>query len=156
MDTLKVWNAVMLQIFICALIIGMVLWGADFGSGTGRRFAHFGPGNADVPISVMGVNIGSWRRWTVLIVLLVFLEIVQTWTHKIYKRWYRYRVQNEGKSGMTKSETMFLISMWRISTFFPHVFKWLLVIATQQLQFLLPALVARICTSNAIDYSILA
>ncbi len=154
-DAKKVWNAVMLQILICAVIIGMVLYGADFRSGTGMRFAHFGPGNAKVPISVMGVGISSWRSWSVLIVLLVLLEVVQTWTHKVYKRWYRYRVLNEGKSGMSKKETMFLVTVWRISTFFPHVFKWLLVIATQQLQFLLPALVARICTSNTMDYSIL-
>jgi len=48
---------------------------------------------------------------------------------------------------------MLVVSIWRISTFFPHVFKFLLVIATQQLQFMLPTVVARICVSNLIDYN---
>ena len=155
METQQVWNAVMLQLFICGLIVGLVFWSGDFRSGTGRRFVHFGPGTTNVPISAMGVNISSWQRWTILIALLVLLEVVQTWTHKHYKRWYRYSVRAHGESGMSKSDTMLVVTMWRIATFFPHVFKWLLVIATQQLQFLLPTLVARVCMSNVVDYNIL-
>ncbi|MBD52812.1 MAG: hypothetical protein CL450_05900 [Acidimicrobiaceae bacterium] len=150
-----VWNAVVLQTVICGIIVALVLWGGDFRSGTGKRFAHFGPGTTDVPISAMGVNISSWQRWAVLIALLVLLEVVQTYTHKHYKRWYRYSVRARGESGMSKSNTMLMVTMWRITTFFPHVFKFLLVIATQQLQFLLPTLLARICTSNVIDYNTL-
>ena len=148
-------TAVMVQMGLCILILGLVLWCANFSTGAGKRFAHFGPATNAVPISVFGADISSWKRWTILILLLGALEAVTTYTHKIYKQWYRYRVQNKGASGMSHGQTMFLITCWRVTTFFPHVFKWLLVISTQQLQFLLPALVVRICVSNVIDYNIL-
>ena len=151
----KVWTAVMVQVALCVLIVGLVLWSANLRSGPGKRFAHFGPSNSDVPINVFGINIDNWKKWTVLILLLAALEAVNTYTHKTYKRWYRYQLQNKKESGMTPAQTMFVVTFWRIATFFPHVFKWLLVIATQQLQFLLPALVVRILVSNTLDYQLL-
>ena len=150
-----VWKAVALQLAVCIVLILLVLWGANFKDGTGLRFTHFGPATKDVPISVMGVHIDSWSKWTILIVALILLEVTQTWTHKIYKRWYRYSVRAKGESGMSKQSTIFLASVWKICTWFPSIFKFLLVVATQQLQFLLPTLIGRITMSNIVDYNTL-
>ena len=150
-DTREVWAAVMMQLGLCIVTLVLVLWGANFKEGTGLRFAHFGPGTDRVPISVVGVHIHSWPRWSVLILLLIIMEIVQTYSHKKYKRWYRYSVRARGKSGMSKRSTLFLVTMFRICTWFPQILKVLLVIETRQLQFLLPALLGRIVTSNIVD-----
>ena len=155
LDTKEVWTAVAVQTGLCIVLLILVLWGANFKEGSGLRFAHFGPGTANVPVSVMGVDVHSWGRWSILIVFLVIMEIAQTWTHKIYKRWYRYSVRAQGISGMSKRNTMCLVTLWRVSTWFPSIFKWLLVIATQMFQFLAPALLARIVMSNVVDYRIL-
>ena len=151
----KVWTAVTVQVGLCVLILALVMWSANLKEGAGARFAHFGPSTPSVPINVFGITISNWTRWLVLVLLLIALEAVNTYTHKTYKRWYRYQLQNKQESGMTPAETMFVVTFWRIATFFPHVFKWLLVIATQQLQFLLPSLVVRILVSNTIDYHLL-
>ena len=151
----RVWTAVTVQVGLCVIILALVLWSANLKSGPGARFAHFGHGTASVPINVFGISISNWTRWSVLILLLIALEAVNTYTHKTYKRWYRYKLQNKKESGMTPRQTMFVVTFWRISTFFPMCFKWLLVIATQQLQFLLPSLIVRILVSNTIDYHLL-
>tara|TARA_B100000780_G_C20816533_1_gene324409 strand:+ start:91 stop:498 length:408 start_codon:yes stop_codon:yes gene_type:complete len=88
-----IWTVVMLQMFICGLIVTLVLSNGDFQSKTGKRVIHFGPGTEDVNISAMGVSISSWERWYILIALLVLMEVVQTYTHKHYTRWYRYSVR---------------------------------------------------------------
>jgi hypothetical protein len=84
--------------------------------------------------------------------MLVILEVINTYTYKIYKTWYRHGVIAKGVSGFDPALSIAIITIWRLETFIPATFKWLTVIATQQFQFLIPSLIIRIIVSNIMDY----
>ena len=151
----NLWLAVTLQVITCVVLFIFILSFANFSEGPGKRFVHLGPSTDEIPINVTGVSINTWKRWIFLMSVLVILEAVNTYTFKKYKTWYRHGVLAECHTGLSTTSSMFAITLWRISTFIPSTFKWLAAISTQQLQFLVPALLVRTTISNIMDYQTL-
>lgn len=105
-----------------------------------------------MPINIVGVQVCTWWRWVLVMLLFVTVESVNTWSYKHYKNWYRYEVLCKGQPvRRSVSRSLLLITVWRLVTFVPSTFKWLAVVSTMQLQFLLPALIVRTSVSNYID-----
>jgi hypothetical protein len=145
--------SIVLQVVSCLVLFVFILRLARFHDGAGKRFIHVGPSASGIDIDIIGVQINTWKRWYTLMTVLILLEAVNTYTFKTYKTWYRQNVVVDGDPGMDRRVSILLITIWRLATFIPHTFKWLTVIATQQLQFLVPALLVRTVISNVMDYS---
>jgi hypothetical protein len=149
----NIWLAVGLQILSCSILLIFVLRFAKLSEGPGKRFIHLGPSNKHVPINIIGVHIDTWKKWVILSTILCILEGVNTYSFKKYKTWYRHGIVAQGGTHISPNASIVIITLWRLCTFVPHTFKWLTVIATQQVQFLLPALLIRTTLSNIMDYN---
>jgi hypothetical protein len=146
-------NAIKLQVFSLILLISLILIFSDFNSKTAKNMFHFGIATSDVPINVFGININSTKKYILLIIWIIITEAINTWSHKIYKNWYRNKVLDPKSKevGMKNSKALWLINIWEIVVFIPKMFKWLILITTGQIQFLIPSFITRRLVSNMID-----
>ncbi len=137
------------------LIIGLVMIGKLNGKGKGTHFTHFGPATKDVEINIFGLDIDTWTKWSILIGFLIFTELINTYAAKIYNNWYKNIVADPKSNniGMKEDEAMIIINIWDITTWFSKMFKWMILILTKQLQFLLPQFLAYLFISNIINHN---
>ena len=84
---------------------------------------------------------------------LIINEALATWSFKIYKNWYRNCLLDPKSKtiGMSDKEALFLVNIWSIVTFIPSIFKYMIVIITKQMQFLVPGYLTRMIVSTYID-----
>ena len=151
----EVYPAIVLQLIVCGAFVCFMVRYATFHDGPGKRFIHIGPSSQYVNINIGGACIDTWQKWVVLMVILVLLECVNTYTCKIFKIWYTRNVINNYGSGDSAHDAwtrMVAVTVWRFVTFVPATFKWITAISTQQLQFLIPSLLVRTGVQNMMDY----
>lgn len=150
-------NAINLQIISLVILISLILLFSDFKSKVARNMFHFGVGTDEIPINVFGININSIHKYILLIFWIIITEAINTWSHKIYKNWYRNKVLDPKSKevGMKNSKALWLINIWEIVVFIPKMFKWLILITTGQIQFLIPTFITRRIVSNIIDSKLL-
>ena len=144
--------AIGLQIIhISVLILGIIYLG-NFKSGS--SFLNIGPGDKNNPINIFGFNIDTWEKWSLLIFFLIFSEMIQTFSGKIYNNWYKNIVSDpkSNEIGMDNHEAMYIINIWDITTWISKIFKWSVFIFTKQLQFMLPQFIAYLFISNKINH----
>jgi hypothetical protein len=148
--------AVVLQIIVFSFIIFFLYnYGNIFDkSSFGNQFFHFGPSNSDININIFGNNIDSWKKWTFFMITLIFIEIINTYSYKIYKNWYNNLVKDpkSKKILFSKKITLLYISVWKLMTWFSKMLQLTLFITTKQLQFTIPKFLSRLIISNIIDY----
>ena len=150
-------NAIKLQILSLAILISLILLFSDFKSKVAKNMFHFGVGTDEIPINVFGININSIHKYILLIFWIIITEAINTWSHKIYKNWYRNKVLDPKSKevGMKNSKALWLINIWEIVVFIPKMFKWLILITTGLIQFLIPTFITRRIVSNLIDSKLL-
>ena len=146
--------AIVLQIFHALLLVVGVFFLGNFKSdASGRSFLHFGPSTKKVPINIFGLNIDTWTKWGFLIGFLVISEMINTFSVKIYNNWYK-NIVSDPKSDdirMKNHEAMVIINIWDITTWMSRTFKWMIMILTKQLQFMLPQFIAYLLVANQIN-----
>ena len=148
--------AIIAQVFNFVLLVVFLLYFGNFKKkgGIGSEFIHFGPSNKYIKINIFGFKINSWKKWFILIIFLMIIELLNTFAWKIYKSWYRNLVSDPKSENIliSKKRSLVYITIWEFTTWFSEVFQWILLIITKQLQFVIPQFVARLLVSNIIDY----
>lgn len=148
--------SVILQIFVfCFMIYFLIFHGNILKKDSfGNQFIHIGPSNENINIDIFGNNIDTWNKWILFMVALVIIEMINTYSYKIYKNWYRNLVKDpkSKKILFSKTLTLIYISIWKLITWFSKIFQLTLFITTKQLQFTIPQFLSRLIISNIIDY----
>jgi hypothetical protein len=148
--------AIIAQVFNFVLLIIFLLYFGNFKKkgGIGSEFIHFGPSNKYIKINIFGFKINTWKKWLILIIFLMIIEVLNTFAWKIYKSWYRNLVSDPKAENILigKTKSLIYITIWEFTTWFSEVFQWILLIITKQLQFVIPQFIARLVVSNIIDY----
>lgn len=140
---------------ITVLIIGLICLGNFTSDVHGINFLHIGPGTPKIPINLLGFNINTWGKWSILIGFLLLSEMINTFSGKIYNNWYK-NIVSDPKSdsiGMDNKEAAYIINIWDVTTWISKLFKWSIFIFTKQLQFMLPQFVAYLVVANSINRS---
>ena len=149
----NVWVAVAVQALSLVSLITLIVVFANFKTPSARRGFHLGPGTAEVPINVFGLNVNTGFKYGCLILWLVVAEALSTYSHKIYKNWYRHYLL-DAKSlhvGMSDASALVLVNLFAVLAFIPKMFKILLTILTAQIQFLIPSFLTRRIVSTCVD-----
>ena len=148
--------AILAQSLNFILLLAFLLFFGNFSKkgGMGSEFIHFGPSSKYIKIDIFGFKINSWKKWLILIIFLIIIEVLNTFAWKIYKSWYRNLVSDpkSKKILISKSRSLVYITIWEFTTWFSEIFQWILLIITKQLQFVIPQFIARLLVSNIIDY----
>ena len=149
--------AIIAQCLNFIILIFFLLYFGNFKKkgGVGREFIHFGPSTKYIPINIFGFKINTWKKWFILIVFLMIIEMLSTFAWKIYKSWYRNLVSDpkSDKILIGKTKSLVFITIWEFTSWFSEIFQWMLLIITKQLQFVIPQFFARLLISNIIDYN---
>jgi hypothetical protein len=149
-------NAVYLQVFNFILLIILFIYFSDFfkNNSTTNKFFHIGPTNNNIKVDIFGFNINTWNKWFTFIAIFIFIEIINTYSYKIYKNWYRNIIKDpkSKKTIINKKKTLIYISIWRFTTWFSKIINLTLIITTKQLQFTFPKFLSNLIISNIIDY----
>ena len=143
--------AIKLQIFIIILLLIFLFY---FGNFNDKNFFHIGPSNEEVEINIFGYNINSWNKWFVFMIILIIIQLMNTFSYKIYKNWYNNLVKDpkSKKILFDKNTTIKYITIWKSITWFTKIFNLTLFMTTKQLQFSFPQFISRLIMSNIIDY----
>ena len=148
--------AVVLQIIVFSFLIFFLLkYGNIFEKNSfGSQFLHFGPSDNNINIDIFGNNIDTWEKWLIFMAILIVIEMINTYSYKIYKNWYRNLVKDPKSNNIlfNKNTTILYISVWKLITWFSKIFQLTLFITTKQLQFTVPQFLSRLIISNIIDY----
>ena len=99
----QIFNLILIFIFI--FIIG------DTSNSMSRELLHFGPSTDVINVNIFGININNWNKWFLVILFLVIYEVINTFSHKIFKTWQRYYVQDPKSEhiGMSKENAFYNI-----------------------------------------------
>jgi len=148
----NIYKAVILQFLSLLLLIFIILFFTNFKNNESNIF-HFGLSSENNPIKIFGIEINNWNKYFILMLYLIINEAIATWSFKIYKNWYRNCLLDPKSKtiGMSDKEALFLVNIWSIVTFIPSIFKYMIVIVTKQMQFLVPGYLTRIIVSTYID-----
>lgn len=148
----NIYKAVLIQFFSILLLITVILLFTNFKKSDNNIF-HFGLSTENNPIKIFGLEIDNWNKYSILIFYLIINEALSTWSFKIYKNWYRNCLLDPKSKtiGMSDKEALFLVNIWSIVTFIPSIFKYMIVIVTKQVQFLIPGYISRMLVSTYID-----
>lgn len=151
-DLLKkknIYKALLLQ-FVSLIILIIIIW---YFSKSDNNVFHFGLSTAENPINIFGTEIDSWSKYLVIISYLILNEVLATWSYKVYKNWYRNLLLDPKSKniGMTDNEALLIVNLWSVITFVPSLFKYLVVLLTKQIQFLIPGFIARRIISTYVD-----
>ena len=149
----NIWLSVKLQIFSVIFLIYIILFLSDNNSNKFKNFLHFGISTQNIPINILGININSKKKYILLMIWIILSEAINTYTYKVYKNWYRYKLLDPKSSeiGMRNNEALIVSNIWEIVTYIPKIFNLLLIINTKQIQFLLPAFITRRIVSTWVD-----
>lgn len=148
----NIYKAVFLQTLSLLLLVLIIYYFTKFNNDNMIIF-HFGLSSDKNPIKIFGVEINSWKKYFILMIYLIINEALATWSFKIYKNWYRNCLLDPKSKnvGMGDNEALFLVNIWSIVTFIPSIFKYMIVILTKQIQFLIPGFISRLIISTYID-----
>ena len=148
----NIFKAIILQLFSLIILIFVILYFSNSSKDVGSIF-HFGLSTEANPISIFGTVIDTWSKYAIIIFYLILNEILSTWSYKIYKNWYRNRlIEPKSKSvGMSDQQALIVVNLWSFITFVPGLFKYLIVLLTKQIQFLIPGFIARRVISTYVD-----
>lgn len=149
----NIWLSVKLQIFSVIFLVYIILFLSDSNSNKIKNFLHFGVSTKDIPINILGININNKRKYILLIIWIILSEAINTYTYKVYKNWYRYKLLDPKSSdiGMKHNEALIISNIWEVVTYIPKIFNLLLLINTRQIQFLIPAFITRRIVSTYVD-----
>lgn len=148
----NIFKAIILQLFSLIILICVILYFSNSSKDVSSIF-HFGLSTEANPINIFGTVIDTWSKYTIIIFYLILNEILSTWSYKIYKNWYRNRlIDPKSKSvGMSDQQALIVVNLWSFITFVPGLFKYLIVLLTKQIQFLIPGFIARRVISTYVD-----
>lgn len=84
----------------------------------------------------------------------MLIEVINTYSYKIYKNWYRNIIKDpkSKKTLINKKTSLVYISIWRSITWFSKILNLTLLITNKQLQFTFPKFISNLIVSNIIDY----
>ena len=145
------------QIFNFILVFILIFIVGDTNNSISRDFFHFGPSTNDINVNIFGININTWNKWFLVILFLVIYEVINTFSHKIFKTWQRYYIQDPKSEeiGMSKEEAYNNIILFDGISKLLRNFKWALLIITKQFQFIIPQYITRMLISMYIENSYL-
>tara|TARA_Y100000389_G_scaffold172251_1_gene180550 strand:- start:385 stop:855 length:471 start_codon:yes stop_codon:yes gene_type:complete len=114
-----------------------------------NNLLHFGPNT-----NFLGLNINSWSKYISIVIFLIFFEIINTFSFKIYTNWYRNNVKNPDNKNLffTKSNTIKNITLWKIITWTSKMFNLSILFTSKQIQFSFIQFITRTIISNFIDF----
>jgi len=141
------------QIFNLILIFILIFIVGDTNNIISKQFFHFGPSTSDINVNIFGININSWNKWILVILFLVIYEVINTYSHKIFKTWQRYYIQDpkSDQIGMSKEDAFTNIILFDSISKLLRNFKWALLIITKQFQFVIPQYLTRLIISMYIE-----
>jgi len=141
------------QIFNLILIFILIFIVGDTNNIISKQFFHFGPSTSDINVNIFGININSWNKWVLVILFLVIYEVINTYSHKIFKTWQRYYIQDpkSDQIGMSKKDAFTNIILFDSISKLLRNFKWALLIITKQFQFVIPQYLTRLIISMYIE-----
>ena len=141
------------QIFNFILVFILIFIVGDTNNSISKQFFHFGPSTSDIDVNIFGLNINNWNKWFLVILFLVIYEVINTFSHKIFKTWQRYYVQDpkSNKIGMNKNDAFKNIILFDGISKLLRNFKWALLIITKQFQFIIPQYLTRLFISLYIE-----
>jgi hypothetical protein len=141
------------QIFNFILVFILIFIIGDTNNSMSRDFFHFGPSTDTINVNIFGININNWNNWFLVIIFLVIYEVINTFSHKIFKTWQRYYVQDpkSNKIGMNKNDAFKNIILFDGISKLLRNFKWALLIITKQFQFIIPQYLTRLIISMYIE-----
>lgn len=149
-------NAIYLQVFNFILLVSLFIYFGDFTKKNSltNKFFHLGPSNDSIKVDVFGFNIDNWNKWAGFILIFILIEIINTYSYKIYKNWYRNIIKDpkSDKTLIDKKTSLVYISIWRFITWFSKILNLTLLITNKQLQFTFPKFFSNLIVSNIIDY----
>ena len=145
------------QIFNLILIFILIFIIGDTRNSMSQELLHFGPSTDVINVNIFGININNWNKWFLVILFLVIYEVINTFSHKIFKTWQRYYVQDPKSEhiGMSKENAFYNIILFEGISKLLRNFKWALLIITKQFQFIIPQYLTRLIISMYIENSYL-
>ena len=145
------------QIFNFILIFILIFIIGDTSNSLSKQFFHFGPSTSIIDVNIFGLNINNWNKWFLVILFLVIYEVINTFSHKIFKTWQRYYIQDpkSNRIGMSKNDAFKNIILFDGISKLLRNFKWALLIITKQFQFVIPQYITRLVISMYIENSYL-
>lgn len=148
----NIYKAVILQTFSLLLLVIIVYYFTKFKNNDMNIF-HFGLSTKENPIKIFGVEVDNWNKYLIIMIYLIINEAIATWSFKIYKNWYRNCLLDPKSKeiGMGDTEALILTNIWDIVTFIPKIFKYMIVVLTKQIQFLVPGFLTDLVISTYID-----
>lgn len=150
----NVWIAIGLQAVSLVILIVIVASFANFTSANAKKMFHWGPSVPNgIQVNVFGINVDSAVKYGMLIGWIILSECLATWSYKIYKNWYRNKLLDPKSSdvGVSDGVALTMVNLWSVITFVPRIFKYLLVVVTGMIQFLIPGFLARRVVSSIVD-----
>ena len=141
------------QIFNFILVFILIFIVGDTNNSISKQFFHFGPSTSDIDVNIFGLNINNWNKWFLVILFLVIYEVINTFSHKIFKTWQRYYVQDpkSNRIEMSKNDAFKNIILFDGISKLLRNFKWALLIITKQFQFIVPQYLTRLIISMYIE-----
>jgi hypothetical protein len=141
------------QIFNLVLVLILIFVIGNNENSIAKQFFHFGPSNNFIDVNLFGININSWHKWLLVVLFLVIYEVINTYSHKIFKTWQRYYVQDpkSNEVGMNKKDAFTHIILFDGISKLLRNFKWALLIVTKQFQFIIPQYLTRLLISMYIE-----
>ena len=141
------------QIFNFILVFILIFIVGDTNNSISKQFFHFGPSTSDIDVNIFGLNINNWNKWFLVILFLVIYEVINTFSHKIFKTWQRYYVQDpkSNRIEMSKNDAFKNIILFDGISKLLRNFKWALLIITKQFQFIIPQYLTRLIISMYIE-----
>ena len=141
------------QIFNFILVFILIFIVGDTNNSISKQFFHFGPSISDIDVNIFGLNINNWNKWFLVILFLVIYEVIHTYSHKIFKTWQRYYIQDPKSDhiGMSKEDAFKNIILFDGISKLLRNFKWALLIITKQFQFVIPQYLTRLIISMYIE-----
>ena len=141
------------QIFNFILVFILIFIVGDTNNSISKQFFHFGPSTSDIDVNIFGLNINNWNKWFLVILFLVIYEVINTFSHKIFKTWQRYYVQDpkSNRIEMSKNDAFKNIILFDGISKLLRNFKWALLIITKQFQFIIPQYLTRLFISLYIE-----
>ena len=149
----ELYLAVILQGVSLLFLLALLIIFAKRNGSTLKSVLHLGPGTKDNPIEIMGLNINTNYKFMLLLFWLVFSEILATYSHKIFKNWYRNYLLSPrcDDVGISDTQALVLVNVFNVLSFIPRIFKLLLTVITVQAQFLVISFITRRVVSSFID-----
>ena len=141
------------QIFNFILVFILIFIVGDTNNSMSREFFHFGPSTDIIGVNIFGININNWNKWLLVILFLIIYEVINTFSHKIFKTWHRHYIQNpkSNEIGMNKKDAFSNIILFDGISKLLLNFKWALLIVTKQFQFIIPQYLTRLVISMYIE-----